>query len=304
MSELVNESTSHEEGYVRVNGLNLYYERFGKGNAHRLLCLHGGPGATHDYLLPFADLAEHDVDVILYDQFGCGRSDDPSNESDYSLDYAIEEVEGVRKAFFGNSKVNLFGNSWGGLLSLAYAIKYQRNLVTLTSSSGLSSVPDTVKEMKRLISLLPEKYSRAINEHEANGDFENPDYIKASEYFMREHTLRMDPFPEEVIRMLEMTARRGTYLKMNGPSEFTITGLIRDIDFTDELSRIKVPTLITCGRHDEVTPEIAESLHSRIPNSILKIFEKSSHLQFWEERDGYMRNYLGFLRESDPIERG
>ena len=289
----------HEDGFVSVNGLKLYYERFGKGNRHKLLALHGGPGGTHDYLLSLADLAEMDFDVVFYDQFGCGKSDDPRNESDYSLDYAIEEVEGFRKAVFGAQKINLFGNSWGGMLALAYAIKYQKNLITVTSSSGLSSISDTVKEMKRLISLLPDKYKNAVEEHEAKGDYDHPDYIAASDYFMKQHVLRMDKWPDEVNRMLEMTQKRGTYLKMNGPSEFTIIGTIKDIDFTSRLHEISIPTLITCGKYDEVTPEIGEILHSNIPGSKFEIFQESSHLQFWEERSLYMRVLSDFIKAHD-----
>ena len=285
-----------EEGYIVVNGIKIFYKRFGKGNSHKLLALHGGPGGTHDYILPIADLASMDFDVVFYDQFGCGKSDYPKNESDYSLDYAVEEVEGVRKAFFGEGKINLFGNSWGGMLALAYAIKHQDRLKTLTSSSGLSSVPETVREMHRLISLMPDKHKKAIEEHEAKGNYDHPDYLAASNYFMRQHLLRMDEVPPEVNRMLLMTSERGTYFKMNGPSEFTIIGLIKDIDFTDQLHKIKVPTLITCGKYDEVTPERAETIHKEIRDSKLEIFQESSHLQFWEERDQYMQVLSSFIK--------
>lgn len=289
----------HEDGFVDVNGIKLYYERFGKGNRHKLLTLHGGPGGTHDYLLPLADLAKMDFDVVFYDQFGCGKSDYPKNESDYSLEYAVEEVDGVRKVLFGGGKINLFGNSWGGMLSLAYSIKYQDNLLSVTSSSGLSSIPETVSEMHRLIGLLPEKYRKGIEDHESKGEYDHPDFIEATEYFMRQHVLRMDDWPEEVTRMLEMTEKRGTYLKMNGPSEFTIVGLIKDVDFTEDLHKIKIPTLLTCGRYDEVTPEIQEHMHKLIPSSELSVFEDSSHLQFWEERDIYMKKLSEFVRKHD-----
>lgn len=289
----------HEDGFVEINGIKLYYERFGKGNKHKLLALHGGPGGTHDYLLPLKDLAKMDFDVVFYDQFGCGKSDYPKSESDYSLEYAVEEVDGVRKVMFGDTRINLFGNSWGGMLSLAYAIKYQAHLITLTSSSGLSSIPETVKEMHRLISLMPDEYRKAIEEHEPKGEYDHPDFLEATEYFMRQHVLRMDVWPEEVTRMLEMTEKRGTYLKMNGPSEFTIVGLIKDIDFTPDLSKIKVPTLLTCGKYDEVTPEIQEHMHSLISSSNVEVFENSSHLQFWEERDDYMKKLSEFIKKYD-----
>lgn len=296
---MMEKNEKYEDGYIEINGINLYYKRFGKGNRHKILALHGGPGGTHDYLLPLADLADRDYDIVFYDQFGCGNSDNPKSEGDYTLDYAIEEVEAVRSRFFVNGKINLFGNSWGGMLALAYAIKYQEHLLTVISSSGLSSVPETVKEMKRLISLMPEKYKNAINDGEKLGDYGSAAYKEADEYFMKNHTLRIYPYPPEVIHLMEMTEKRGTYLKMNGPSEFTIIGTIKDIDFTEDLHKIHVPTLITCGLYDEVTPKIAEDIHSRIKKSEMLIFRNSSHLQFWEERSEYMDAIDRFIKRHD-----
>ncbi len=296
---MVNKEVKHEEGFLKIRGIKIFYERFGKGNRHRLIALHGGPGASHDYLLSLSDLASLDFDIVFYDQFGCGRSDYPKSESDYSLEYAVEEVEGVRMATFGNQKIHLFGNSWGGMLSLAYAIKYQENLITLISSSGLSNVPETAKEMHRLISQLPEKYKNAIEEHERKGDFDNPEYVEASEYFMKQHLLRIDEYPEDVMRSLQMMNDRGTYLKMNGPSEFTINGLIKNINFDSDLKRITVPTMITCGKYDEVTPKIAESIHGEIKGSVLKMFNESSHMAFWEERRSYIGYISDFMKSHD-----
>lgn len=290
-----NSNAHREDGYVKVGGLNIYYVRFGKGNKYKLLALHGGPGGTHNYLLPLADLASRNFDVVFYDQYGCGKSDEPKNEADYSLEHSVEEVDGVRKALFGDEKIHLFGNSWGGMLALAYSIKHQDHLKSVTSSSGLSSIKETVQEMKRLISLLPDKHKEAIEKHEADKDYSNPDYQEASQYFMREHVLRWDDWPEDVTDMLELMEKRGTYLKMNGPSEFTIVGTIKDIDFTNDLHKIKIPTLITFGKYDEVTPKIADSIHKEITGSKKVQFDNSSHLQFWEERGHYMDVLSDFI---------
>ncbi|AKA49473.1 proline iminopeptidase [uncultured archaeon] len=292
-------SDKKEDGFVNVNGLNLYYVRFGKGNRYKLLTLHGGPGGTHDYLLPLSDLAGQDFDIVFYDQFGCGKSDDPKNESDYSLEYAVEEVDGVRKALFGDDKVHLFGSSWGGMLALAYTLKHQDHLKSVTTSSGLASVSETVKEMHRLISQLPDKEREAIEKHEADGDYSSPEYQEAAMYFMKKHLLRWDEWPREVADTMEVMEKRGTYLKMNGPSEFTIIGTIKDVDFKDDLHTIKIPALITCGRHDEVTPEIAKSIHDRIGGSQMEVFENSAHMQFWEERDKYLEVLSEFIRKND-----
>lgn len=290
---------SHEDGFLNVDGLNLYFERFGKGNKYKMLALHGGPGSTHDYLLPLADLAERDFDIVFFDQFGCGKSDYPKSEDDYSLEFAVKQVDGFRGKMFGSQKIHLFGNSWGGMLSLAYSIKHQDKLKSMISCSGLSSVPQTVSEMKRLISELPEKYRHNILVNEEKGDYENPEYIEGVQYFYRQHLLRLDDWPEELLRSDKMTTERGTYRKMNGPSEFTIIGIIKDIDFTDELDLIKIPTLITCGKYDEVTPAIAETIHREIEGSQMVVFQNSSHMQFWEERSAFMNVIEKFVKEHD-----
>lgn len=293
---MAEKSGSIEDGFVTVNGIKLYYKRFGGGNRYKLLTLHGGPGGTHDYLLPLADLASRDFDVVFYDQFGCGKSDDPKNESDYSLEYAVEEVEEVRKTFFGDEKINLFGSSWGGMLALGYALKYQNNLKSLTTSSGLSSIKEAVNEMHRLISMLPEKERTAIEKHEADGDYSSNEYQEAGMYFMKKHLLRWDEWPPEVADTMKDMEKRGTYLKMNGPSEFTIIGTIKNVDFTDQLQSIHIPTLVTCGRYDEVTPEIAESIHRRIKGSEMVVFENSAHMQFWEEKKRYLEVLSDFIK--------
>ncbi|MEM3671094.1 MAG: proline iminopeptidase-family hydrolase [Thermoprotei archaeon] len=280
-----------QEGYMTVNGIRLYYKRVGDGK-RKVLTLHGGPGMSHDYLLPLADLANHDMTVLFYDQFGCGRSDEP-DVSKFTVDYAVEEVEGVRKAAFADEKVYLYGSSYGGMLALAYAVKYQSNLKALIVAGGLASVPYTVKEMARLRSELPEDVRKTLDKYEATGDYTNPEYQKAVDVFYRKHLLRLEKWPADVMRSLTYAGQRKVYPIMNGPNEFTITGTIKDFDITGKLKTIKVPTLITVGEYDEVTPNVAKAIHKEIRNSQLKVFPDASHLTMWEKP----REYLDTVKE-------
>ncbi|WP_229768117.1 proline iminopeptidase [Sulfodiicoccus acidiphilus] len=282
-----------EEGFVNVGGIRLYYRLHGEGEP--LVVLHGGPGGSLDYLEPLTDLVKMRVQVLLYDQFGCGRSEDPPDESYYTIDYGVEEVEGVRETFFGDRKVFLLGHSYGGALALAYALKYQESLKGLIVSSGLSSVPLTIREMRRLISQLPGHQRRAIEEHGEKGEFDHPDYVEAVSEFYRRHLLRVEPMPEAVKRTFLYTERRKTYRIMNGPNEFTITGTIRNWDVTERLDTIRVPTLITVGKYDEVTPKVAEVIRSKIRGSELVLFERSSHMAMWEERERYIEVLSDFI---------
>lgn len=284
--------TSEESGFVDVNGFKLFHRAFGRGD-NVLLCLHGGPGAIHDYLLPFGKLGDEKVRVVLYDQLGCGKSERPQDTSRYTIDYGVEEVEGVRQRL-NLGKINLFGNSYGGALALQYALKYQRNIKKLIISSGLSNVPETVEEMKRLKTLLPEDIQETLAKYEAVDDYQNPEYLKAVEVFYRNFVCRLPEWPDEVARTLNGIST-AVYHTMNGPNEFTIIGNLRDWDITARLPEIKVPTLVTVGKYDEVTPKIATTIHNHISGSKLIIFENSSHLAMWEEQESYLRTVREFI---------
>ncbi len=285
-----------EEGYKTIFGIKIYYKLYKTGSNKKLITLHGGPGGSHDYLIPLADLANYGINVLFYDQFGCGRSEDPKDPSDYTVEHGVEELEELRKQVF-NDKVVILGHSYGGLLALAYAIKYQHNLKGLIVSSGLSSVPYTVKEMQRLIDELPKEYRDAIRKYDALKDYKNPEYLRAVNYFYSQHLLRLKEMPEPVKKTFEFLEKRKTYEIMNGPNEFTIIGTIKDYDITDQLSKIQVPTLITVGRYDEVTPNVAELIHKNIKGSRLVIFENSSHMAMWEEREKYISVVREFIEE-------
>ncbi len=281
------------EGYVNVLGYKLFHKTFGEAQKGTILCLHGGPGGTHDYMLPLADLAHSGYRVVFYDQIGCGKSELPKNITLFTVERAVEEVEAMRQGL-GLGKVNLIGSSWGGMLAIAYALKYQRNLKSIVTIGGLASVPLTTTEMERMKAQLPTDVIEVLNRYEQEGDFENPEYQKAVEVFYRRHLCRLPQWPEELLHTLEHVSRP-VYHTMNGPNEFTIIGNIRYWDATSQLHKIRVPTLVTGGRYDEVSPKVAKSIHTGIKRSKLVTFPNSSHLPFWEEREKFMRVVRRFL---------
>src|SRR5437667_165404 len=266
---------------------------YGRATKGTILCLHGGPGATHDYLLSLEDLAQFGYRVVLIDQLGCGKSERPRGTALYTIAHNIGEVEGVRKAL-QLGKVHLMGSSYGGALAIATALKYQRNLRSLVITGGLASVPLTVREMRRPVNRLPPKTRATLAKYEAREDYENPEYLAAVDVFYRRHVCRLPVWPREVTYSFEHLSRP-VYFTMNGPNEFTIIGTIRDWDVTDQLPTIRVPTLVTVGRYDEVTPRVAESIHRGIRGSKLVRFEKSAHLAMWEERSRYIEVVRDFL---------
>jgi proline-specific peptidase len=285
------------EGTIPFRGRETWYRVVGDGEAPGklpLLCLHGGPGACHDYLESLERVAETGRRAVFYDQLGCGRSS-RSDESLWTIGTFVEEVGTVRDAL-GLDRTHLFGSSWGGMLAMEYALTKPSGLGSLVLSSSPASIPLWAAETSRLRSELPEDVQRALHEHEAAGTTDSPEYEAATVEFYRRHVCRLDPWPDGVLRTFaQLEENPGVYLHMQGPNEFVITGTLKGWDITGRLGEIGVPTLVTSGRHDEFTPKQAEIVHRGIPGSESVVFEDSSHMQFAEEPERYIDVLDDFL---------
>jgi proline iminopeptidase len=288
----------YSEGYVKVLGYWIYFKSFGEPRKGTILSLHGGPGGSHQFCLPMSKFSQDGYRVVFYDQLGCGNSQQPQNQALYTVERYVEEVEGVRTGL-GLNDLHLHGHSWGGFLNVAYAIKYSDRLRSLLVSSGSSSTPLCGSEMWRLRSEFPKDLQDTLNKYEEEGDYSNDEYLRAMDRVYRMHVCRLDPWPPFFRSMVE-AKRRGSpgmvYRLMWGPNEFFPVGTIRYWDVTDQLNRIGVPTLITCGRYDEVTPKNLEVLHQGIRGSKTEIFEKSSHTPQFEQPQLYLDTYGDFLQ--------
>lgn len=260
-----------------------------------LLVLHGGPGAPHDYLEPLAALAD-ERPVLFYDQLGCGASHRPHDRSLWTLERAVEEVTAVRSAF-GLEQVHLLGQSWGALLGAAYLLlRRPAGVASLTLSGPLLSAPRWMEDQRRLLAAMPEDMQLAVTEAEENGNFDAPAYQSAMQAYYKRHLCRLAYWPDCLNRTFE---KMGTdvYLTMWGPSEFTATGNLRSVDMTPHLGEIRIPTLITVGRHDEATPETAASFRQQIPGARLAVFEDASHMHHLECTEQYLAALRLHLRQ-------
>jgi L-proline amide hydrolase len=286
------------EGTIPFAGFETWYRVVGDGeNAGKLplLCLHGGPGAAHDYLESLDAVALDGRRVIYYDQLGCGRSATPSNPAMWTVQLYLDEVSAVREAL-GLDRLHLLGQSWGGMLAMEYALTQPAGLASLTLASSPASMKQWVVEANRLRAALPPEVQETLARHERAGTTTDPEYEAATMVFYQRHVCRVDPFPEYVLRTFEQLARNPeVYNTMNGPNEFFVVGTLKNWDIIDRLHEIRVPTLITSGRHDEATPLIAETIHRRILASQWVIFEDSSHMAHAEEPERYRQVLNEFL---------
>jgi proline-specific peptidase len=290
------------EGFIPFRGYKTWYRVVGdreKSGMRPLLCLHGGPGESWDYLEPLEGMAATGRRVIFYDQLGCGNSDDPQNPAMYTVDLYVEEVDVVRRAL-GLEDVHILGQSWGGMLAMEYALTQPAGLVSLILADTAASLPQWVAEVRRLVAELPPEVQQTLRDHEEAGTTDSPEYKAAYRVFTRRHICRLDPWPDCVTRKCGKPGD-DVYRAMWGPSEVHVTGTLKDWDVTDRLGEIRVPTLVLGGRYDEATPVLGETIHRGIPGSEWVILQNSAHLPHVEETELYLQVLGRFL---DRVEAG
>lgn len=290
------------EGFVPVDGHRVWYRVVGDGPGWPLLTLHGGPGAGHDYLEPLAKLSP-DRTVVFYDQLGCGRSDRPDDPALWRIERFAHEIDTLRAAL-GLTRIHLLGQSWGGWLAIEYMLGRPEGIASLVLASTSASIPQFVAEAELLKAALPGDLPDTLRRHEAAGDYRHPDYQAAVEAFYRRHLCRLDPWPDCLQRSARNLEDNPVYLTMNGPNEFIVTGRLEHWERRERLHEITAPTLITVGRHDEVTPACAETLNRGIVGSRLVLFEDSSHSAHLEEQDAYLELLGRFLKDIEARGEG
>ena len=297
-----------DEGFADFDGYRTWYRVEGDLRAGErdgpapVVLLHGGPGATHDYLLPLADLASAGRSLVFYDQLGNGRSTHlPDRGGDFwTVELFVRELANLIEQLGIGDRYHVLGSSWGGFLAQEHGITQPAGLRSLVLSDTAASFPDFVTECNRLRQELPPEVEAALRRHEEAGTTEDPEYEEACMVFYRRHLCRLDEWPEELTASFAAIAEDPTvYHTMNGPSEFHVTGTIRDWQVLDRLDRIQVPTLVVSGRFDEATPRLQETLVSGIAQTEQVIFESSSHTPFMEERERYMTVVDAWLRRHD-----
>jgi len=286
------------DGYVPFRGYRTWYRIVGEGEDEGklpVLYLHGGPGGTHDYLEPLEAMAETGRRAIFYDQIGCGKSDLPDDPSLWKVETFVDELGEVRR-HLGLDRLHIFGNSWGGMLAMEYALTQPTGVASMIVASSPASIPQWVAEANRLRSLLPEDVQETLTSHEQAGTTDSPEYEQACLVFYHRHVCRLDEWPDCVLRSFAFIEEHGVvYKTMNGPSEFHVIGPLKDWDITGRLGEIRIPTLVITGEHDEATPAINQTVNSGIRGSESVIYPGASHMAHVEDPDGYMRVLDGFL---------
>lgn len=289
----LNAEANVTEGYIYFMNGGTWYRMVGSGDAAPLILIHGGPGANHYYFEPMERLADVRP-VIVYDQRGCGNSD-PLDPAYWNIEFFVEELRQVIGQL-GLKKVHILGHSWGSAVAVAYAATKPRELVSIISAGSFLNTSIWIHDQREYIKTLPEDMQEAIYYAEQTCDYSSPEYLAAMDEYYRRYLCRLDPWPEALFLAFG-NMNVDMYLGMWGPSEFTCTGTLLDLDLIPQLHMVKIPTLFTCGRYDEATPETTAYYRSLVRNAEMKVFHKSSHMTMLEQPHQYVKAIRNFLNK-------
>lgn len=283
---------------------NIWTKRFGNNPKIKLLLLNGGPGATHEYFECMESfLPKEGIELIYYDQLGCGNSSPSSDTSLWDLNRYVEEVEQVRTALkLDKDNFYLLGHSWGGILAMQYALKYQQNMKGLIISNMMSSCPDYGKYADEVLAKqFDPKVLDSIRAIEARKDFSNPKYMELlMPHFYAKHICRLplETWPEPITRSLGKT-NQSLYVTMQGPSEFGISGKLEKWDVKAELPKLTVPTLTVGGTYDTMDPEHMKWMSTQVQHGRFLLCPNGSHMSMYDDQQVYMKGLISFIKDVD-----
>ena len=282
----------------------VWTKRVGNNPRIKLLLLHGGPGATHEYFEAFDSyFPKEGIEYYYYDQLGSAFSDQPKDPSLWDLPRFVEEVEQVRQALHLDSgNFYLLGHSWGGILAMEYALKYQQNLKGLVISNMMASIPAYVEYAEKvLIPAMDPKVVAEIKRIEAKKDYENPRYMEllVPNYYVH-HILRMPPdqWADPVNRAFARL-NKDVYVPMQGPSEMSASGKLEKWDRVTDLGKITAPTLSIGSRYDTMDPKHMEMIATRVKKGRYLYCPNGSHMSMYDDQETYFDGLVRFIKDVD-----
>ncbi|MDY0293661.1 MAG: proline iminopeptidase-family hydrolase [Candidatus Methanomethylophilaceae archaeon] len=291
-----------KEIYIRTENGRIWCSVYGEDrDGTPLLVVHGGPGFLS---MPqtVSDLSA-DRPVYFYDQLGCGRSDRAADPGYYTLENYVKELDFIRGEL-GLYDVFLAGFSWGSGLICSYVLdRGAEGIRGLILSGPLLSSPHWEKDQRRNVATMPEVFVGAIEEGERKGDYDGP-YNEAVMEYYRRFVCRLDPWPEHFRESLD-AINMDVYLSMWGPSEFTVTGTLKNFDLYPRLTEVRVPVLLTCGDNDEAGVKTVKDFQTAFPDARMAVIPGSSHMHHIERPGIYLAVVNSFLddterRSADP----
>ena len=276
-------------------GYHVWTKKVGESPV-KVLLLHGGPGVDHTYFECFEDfLPPNGIEFYYYDQLDSTNSDKPGDPRLWTIDRFRDEVEAVRKGL-GLEQFYLYGQSWGGILAIEYALAYPQHLKGLIISNMAASARSYEKHVQALRAALPEDVIKILDKYEKSGDYDAPEYQKVVfEQMYLKHVCRLNPWPEPATRTLRNLNQK-IYNYIQGPNEFTVTGTMKSWDRWADLARIHTKTLVMGAKYDEMDPEDLKKMADLMPNARAWISDQGSHFTMYDDQRPYFIELLNFLK--------
>ena len=278
----------------------VWTRRVGNNPDLKVLLLHGGPGAS-DELYESFDLwfPQAGIEYYYYDQLGSFRSDQPDDPSLWTLERFVDEVEQVRQALrLDRGNFVLFGQSWGGLLAMEYAVHHQQQLKGLVISNMMSSsrlYNDYANDV--LMPAMDQDVLAEIKWFEAEGKTADPRYEQLlTEHHYVLHVCRMPQadWPDPVNRGLSHI-NPAIYVPMQGPSELGLSGTLEDWDRSADLRHIDVPALVIGATHDTMDPANLRWMSQQLPQGRYLHCPDGSHLCQFDDPGHFFPGLIDFL---------
>jgi len=284
----------------------VWTKRVGNNPKMKVLLLHGGPGATHELFECFDGYFPNEgIEYIYYDQLDSYYSDQPNDSTLWTTEHFVDEVDQVRQALnLNKDNFYLYGQSWGGILAMEYALKHQNHLKGLVISNMMASIPEYEKYAAEVLGpQLPPEVYKEIKAMEDAEDFGNPRYTElVMQNYYTEHILRMplEEWPESINRTFKHL-NPNIYIFMQGYSEFGVTGnaSLKGWDVSDRLKEIKVPTLVIGATHDTMDPKYMEWMSDEVQNGRFLLCPNGSHLSQYDDQKTYINGIIKFVKDVD-----
>lgn len=297
-----------KEGFIDVEGLFLHYTEIGRGEP--LVVLHGGPGGSHTYFMPYLLPLARTNRLIFVDERGSGRSGRLEHPAGYTVENMATDVEALRQALKLRT-INVLGHSFGGVVAQAYALKYPQNVSHLILASTFDSTTELNKALAKLKARIDPEHLRRIEELEKGGLFGKgnaweharypPEYMQLVgayayyPWFYEEHTTaNYNPG--------SFGLSWDVYREMSGSNgEFVIDGNMTSVEYADKLRSLHVPTLVIAGEDDPVTLDILRGISARIEGSKLAILPGTKHFTFVDQTSLFNQTVNGFIHQSRAL---
>lgn len=288
---------SVREAMLPVPGGRIWYRTVGAGSGVPVVLLHGGPGYSSFYLRSMETLST-DRPLVRYDQLGGGKSDRIIDTTMFNIPHFVAELDSLR-SHLGYARMHLVGHSWGTILALEYYRAHPEQVASLVLESPALDIPQWERNSRRLIGTLPDSAQEAIRRVEQTRKYDDPGYQAALMDFYGRYVWR-HPVQAELDSTFA-TINQGIYNYMQGPSEFTITGTLRNYNSTDFLPSVRVPLLYTVGEFDEADTATVRHFASLTPGAQMAVIAGAAHITSWDAPEENVRVVRAFLRQADSV---